>query len=172
MTAAPETAKTDELPIYAYARRLRAVHALIAQGKGDTEEAEAIADEMDAPWYAMTKPEQERMGGLSCDLYALAEGGAKQVDMTPQVRNQWEQAAAVADAAFEAGDVDAALAFLRRPSPKGLPRYKIPFLQARCWERLGDADTAQVFMKEAERHGLRKGISFVACLSECWEPSA
>lgn len=172
MSAGTRASVRSEPPVAAYARLLRAVHALIAEGKGDSEEAEALADEMDAPWYAMTKQEQERMGGLSCDLYALAEGGPKQIDMTQSERQQWEDAAGVADAAFEAGNVDSALAFLRRPSPKGLPRYKLSFLQAQCWQRLGDPETAAVFMKDAERRGLRKGVSFAACLNECWEPSA
>jgi Spy/CpxP family protein refolding chaperone len=52
---------------------LRRLHALIAAGQGDSDEADALRDEMDAPWYAMTEEARERMGELSARLYR--EGG-------------------------------------------------------------------------------------------------
>src|SRR5262245_23804635 len=153
-------------PVLAYARLLRQVHALIAQGKGDTDEADALADLMDAPWYAMTPAEQARMRGLSADLYGLSEGGPKQVDMTQEQFTEWQRAARDAYASSGAGEVDAALNFLRRPVPSGLPRHVIPFLQARCWEKLGDLDTALVFMKEADRLDPNQALSVLALLKQ------
>jgi hypothetical protein len=46
-------------PVIAYARFLRELHRLTGEGKGDSDEAEAIAELMDAPWYAMTRQQQE-----------------------------------------------------------------------------------------------------------------
>ena len=68
-------ALTTQHPALAYARLLIEMHRLIGEGKGDGEEAEALAERMDAPWYAMTTQEQTRMRGLSADLHALRGGG-------------------------------------------------------------------------------------------------
>lgn len=138
-------------PMLDYARMLRESHNLIAQGKGESPEAEALADRMDQPWYAMTAEEQRRMRGLSGDLNALLDGGPKRVEMTPEALAEWQRLGKDTYAQSELGNVDAALAHLRQPIPVNLPRHIIPFLQARCWERLGDLETALVFMKEAER---------------------
>jgi tetratricopeptide (TPR) repeat protein len=152
-------------PTLTYARLLRQVHALIAEGKGDTPEAEALADQMDAPWHAMTEQEQARMRGLSIDLYALAEPGGGQVAMSAEeLRKRQEQATVVRDALFGVGDVDTALAFLRRPSPSSIPRQAIRFLQARCWQRLGDLETALVFLKAAEKLDPHQAISVLMLL--------
>jgi hypothetical protein len=160
----PTTVAHLDSPVLTYARLLREVHALIAQGLGDSPKAEALADEMDAPWFAMTKEEQLRMGGLSVDLYALAEGGAKQVEMNEDEVRAWKETAKNTFTVMKTEDIDSALAFLRRSSPRQLPRYVVPFLQARCWEKLGDLETALVFMKEAERHDPHQAISVLTLL--------
>src|SRR5215472_13435269 len=121
------TTSITQPPVLAYARLLRQVHELIAQGKGDTDEAEALADLMDAPRYAMTPAEQARMRGLSADLYALREGGPKRVDVSPERLAQWKDALRGAYRRGEVGDPDAALNFLRQPGPSELPAYVIPY---------------------------------------------
>jgi tetratricopeptide (TPR) repeat protein len=90
------------------------------------------------------------MKGLSQDLYALADS-RHGVKMSPEERKRWAQEANVLPSIFVGGDVDAILQFLREPFPSDLPAFTISFLQARCWERLGDHDVALVFMKEAAR---------------------
>ena len=40
-------------PSIAYTRLLLEMHRLIEVGKGDSDEAEALADRMDKPWHAM-----------------------------------------------------------------------------------------------------------------------
>jgi hypothetical protein len=146
-----EDERTTLPPVLAYARLLRRSHNLIAAGKGDSEEAEMLADDMDAPWYAMNECEQDRMRGLSADLYALREGGPKRIEMSDQEVAKWKKATKRAYAGLHSGEIDATLAFLRRPIPHSLPGYVTPFLQAKCWEKLGDLETALVFVKEAER---------------------
>src|SRR6266404_4562620 len=105
-----------QLPVIAYARLLVEMHRLIAQGKGDSAEAEALADRMDASWYAMTAREQSRMRGLSSDLHALRENNTKRVDMTPDQLAAWQHAAR-AYTPGEILDADAALDFWRRAVP-------------------------------------------------------
>src|SRR5262249_25251866 len=129
-------------------------------------EADALRDEMDAPWYAMSEAERRRVGGLSEDLYSLAEGGAKQVAMTREERQRWAEEAKAALSALQRGDYDTPLSFLRRPYPEDVPRHAIPFLQSRCWERLGDMDVAILFMKEAERHDPQEAVSVLSLLQQ------
>lgn len=42
-----------------YVRLLVRLDDLMQQGKGDDPEADAIRDQMDEPWYAMTEKERE-----------------------------------------------------------------------------------------------------------------
>src|SRR4051794_28383023 len=151
-------------PVLAYARLSRQAHELIAQGKGDSEEAEALADFCDAPWYTMRALEQERMRGLSVDLYALQEGGPKRVEMPPEELAKWQEAGRRAYASFATGDVDAMLALFRKPIPFNLPYHFVRYQQARCWEKLGDLETALVFMKAAEKLEPSYAVSVLALL--------
>jgi hypothetical protein len=58
------------------------------------------------------------------------------------------------------------LDFLRQSIPANLPRHIVPFLQARSWEKLGDLETALVFMKEAERHNPEQMVSVLILLQQ------
>jgi tetratricopeptide (TPR) repeat protein len=135
----------EDLPVRAYSHYLLRVHDLISQAKGDSEEAEAIADEMDAPWHALSQQEQERMRGLSVDLYSMAEGGPKTTDMSPEERanygSRWKKA-------YAERDWDTALALLRQ-APSDVPPDAVAFLQSRLWEKFGDIEVALVFMRRA-----------------------
>jgi tetratricopeptide (TPR) repeat protein len=163
----PTTMETVvEPPVRVYARLLRDVHSLIRQGKGDTAEAESLADEMDGPWYSMSDQEQKRMRGLSQDLYAIAEGGAKQIDMSEEEAAKWREEAKATWLRKSTGDIDAALSFLRQPFPNSVPQYTIPFLQAICWRDLGDLETALIFMKESERLDPHQAIGVLHLLTE------
>jgi hypothetical protein len=79
----------EESPLRAYTRLLLRLHELIAAGKGDTANADAVRDEMDAPWRSLGSAEQELAGGLSEDLYAISDHGPRAVAMTTQVRSTW-----------------------------------------------------------------------------------
>ena len=49
------------------------LHQLIADGKGDDSEADAIRDSLDAPLASLSKIERERARMLSEDLYSLTD---------------------------------------------------------------------------------------------------
>jgi hypothetical protein len=142
-------------PSRAYVRLLLHLHDLIAKGQGDDPEADTIRDEMDAPWNAMTEAEQERVGGLSEDLYALAESNPRSVKMSAQERSDWATAFA---AAFESGEWDRALLLLCRP-PDDVPADHVAFFQAECWEHLGCPEIALRFMRSATRLNTRVALS-------------
>ena len=56
-------------PVQTYERLLRQLHKLIADGKGDTQDADDLRDAMDGPYYAMSKADREEMVWLSLTLY-------------------------------------------------------------------------------------------------------
>jgi tetratricopeptide (TPR) repeat protein len=163
MPSAPKALNTVS-PVIAYARLLLEMHRLIDDGQGDSDEAEALADRMDAPWHAMTGLEQGRMRGLAADLNALREGGPRRLEMSPEQLAEWKRSMREVFNPADVGDSDAALDALRRPIPSTLPGPVIPFLQARCWERLGYLETALVFMKEADRHDPDQAVSVLLLL--------
>src|SRR5262249_32489172 len=100
---------TTDSPTHICARLLLELHALSLHGKGSSLEATAACAAMEQPWNAMTEPEQERLGGLSEDLYTLEDGGAKRVTMAPDERRRWSEEVQAASAAFERGEYDAVL---------------------------------------------------------------
>ena len=138
-------------PVLAHAQLLCRLHGLIAEGKGDRDEADAVRDAMDTSWFAMSSTEQDRMGGLSEDLYALHEGGPKRSEMNPEKFAHWQQHAKDVLNQLDSGNVDSVLCFLRQPVPSQVSARWILSLQARCWEKLGDLRTALVFKNEVER---------------------
>ena len=151
-----DLAPSKRSPVLEYARHLRALHALDLQGKHISEEADAIRDQMDAPWDAMTSEEQERMRWLSEDLYVLTEGGPPSVTMTDQEIHTWKKELDERKSRYQAGDIDGWLAFLRKPRPSnfpppdGIPLSVIRFFQAQCWEKFDDHETAAFFRTAAE----------------------
>ena len=150
-----DTAATDDTPAHAYGRLLLRLHDLIAKGQGDSPEADAVRDRMDGPWHALTEAEQELLGGLSEDLYALAEGNPRSVRMSADERRQWGQEFRTA---FEAGAWDRALVLLRRP-PDDVPADHVAFFQADCWEHLGCPEVALRFMRAATRLDAARAVS-------------
>ena len=139
-------------PVLTYARLLRENHILIAAGKGDSSEAEILADQMDGPLVCDDDSRnRRRMSGLSEDQYTLHEGGPKRGSMSAIEEAAWQQSMQEALSQMERGDIDATLHFLRQPSPESFPVHRIRCIQAQCWQKLGDLETAVVFMKEADR---------------------
>lgn len=130
-----------------YARLLLRLHALLAEGKGETEEADVIRDDMDAPWHAMGQGDQERLRGLSEDLHALTEGHPNSQNLPPEEKARWYSALRNG---MDSADRDAVLRLLRRP-PSGAPFAALAFIQALCWEALGYEEVAQHFRQHAER---------------------
>lgn len=60
-------------PLQAYSKLLMKLHRLIAAGEGDSDDADAVRDMMDGPWYQLAPAEQDIAKQLSADLYGLHE---------------------------------------------------------------------------------------------------
>lgn len=56
-----------------YERLLMRLHEVMAEGKGDSAEADALRDEMEKPEQELSHEEIMRLNGLSADLYMLQD---------------------------------------------------------------------------------------------------
>lgn len=136
--------KLAENPEYiAYEKLLIELHRLIADGKGDDEEAEAVRDAMDTPWYRLSREEDDRMSGLSADLYMLQDDEVYE-------KSDWtqEQIRVILNSAWELDDYELVLRVLRKGTPFLTPD-RVAFLRGRCYAALGHLDTALLFMRYA-----------------------
>jgi tetratricopeptide (TPR) repeat protein len=133
--------------MHASARLLLQLDRLQSEGDGNTASANAVREQMETLWYAMTEAEQERLRGLSEDLYAITDRADRRVAMSPDDHRRYGLAL---QAAMATGNYDEMVRLLRRP-PKEMALDGVAFMQGRMWERMGDAETALVFMREAER---------------------
>jgi hypothetical protein len=64
----PRTPETSAICFLQYFDNLLKLHTLFEAGKGDTDEADEIREEMDAPWHGMTEEDQKRARDLSARL--------------------------------------------------------------------------------------------------------
>jgi hypothetical protein len=149
----------EDSAVRASALLLLELHALMMAGQGDEATADTVRDAMESPWYAMTPLEQERIDGLSIDLYALDEG-LKSVVMSLEERAEWERQAGQA---FQAGDCDHLLDLLRHP-PAGIPPAEVYAQQGWCWDRLGVPEVAAAFLQRAALLDPIYGVVVIALL--------
>jgi len=154
----------DRNPVIESAKLRRELLALFAQGIEEGPQADALRDQMEHPWYDMTAVEQKRIRGLSIDLYAIAEGGPPRVEMNSTELSAWQERARDMFHKYWKGNADSALDFLRQPAPKSKPPAAVPFLQSRCWEKLGDLETSLIFAREAEKHDFHLAVRVMSLL--------
>ena len=126
-----------------YEVMLTALHELMAEGKSDTDEAEAIRDEMDRVWPQLDEKEIDFLRGLSSDLYVLTGDEVYE----PYSGTQFQLRADL-QTAHSFRDYSGRLRLLRK-NPLFLTPYAIAFLRARAYDELGHLDTALLFMRHA-----------------------
>ena len=136
----------DNLYYIQYERFLKELSRLMAEGKGDADEADAVRDEMDVPWYTLSEEETKRLRGLSADLYMLQDeevyeshGGTEQ-----------ELRSALSEALGRL-DYEAVLSLLRKGTPFLSPA-QVAALRGRCYATLGHLETGLLFMRYAAEH--------------------
>ena len=132
---------TDDF-FFEYIRNLVRLHELIAQGQGDSAEADAVRDQMDWPWSQLNRPQIELADGLSSDLYTLGTNRAAtglehtSVDeFSEAVRRQ---------------DWVGALKLIRRHESSLTPA-SAAFLRGVCWAHLKQPEIAIKFFEESSR---------------------
>lgn len=126
-----------------YERLLIELHRLIAEGKGDDEEAEAVRDEMDAPEQRLSQDEIMRLNGLSADLYMLQDDEVYK----PYEGTREELITALGDA-LSRNDYENILLLLRKGTPFLRPA-QVASLRGRCYAMLGHLETGLLFLRYA-----------------------
>lgn len=120
---------------------LHRLHVLMRDGKDD-EEGDRIREAMEAPWYKLSDEEQERINGMSADLKTLEPNSPIRHPAAPVVRPMdFRQALGEA---YGTGNWEVALELLRT-RPECISLDQATYLRSRCWEELGDIETARLF---------------------------
>ncbi len=117
-------------------------------GFSESDEAEAIRDQMDFPWRQLSPEEINRVDGMSADLYTLESDSPIQHPEAGGI-NSAEFAAEI-KAARKDGDYDRILSLLR-DKPQFISADRAAFLRGWCYEQLGEAETAELFFQNAAR---------------------
>ena len=130
----------------AMARGVRELHLLMAEGKDDSPEAEALRDATDAPWESLSEIERRRVRNLSEDLYSLHEPVSPVLPTNPQAQPKLGDAVE----ARKQGDWDRALDLLRRWGSYVDPAL-VSYLRGAIWLEAGDPATAALFYEHAAK---------------------
>src|SRR5437764_923770 len=122
---------SDGNPSYADSLRgLLRLQALMAAGRGETDEAEAVREDLFDAWRQLGASEVARLDGLSADLYMLTDEEVfTKADPAERIR---ERLGPRLRAAWERHDWDGVLALLRT-GPDFLDRAQVAYLRGRCW---------------------------------------
>jgi tetratricopeptide (TPR) repeat protein len=128
-----------------YVKLLKELHSLIAQDRGDSEEADRLRDLMDDPWDRMSPEEIQRVRGLSADLYSLVDPPPPPRQLTQAEVDEFQRRA---EAAWNNREWDRVLELLRE-QPHPFAADRVAFIRAACWANLGDLETAPLFLERA-----------------------
>ena len=123
---------------------LHRLHLLTISGMDESPEAEAVRASLEGPWQSLTDVEQQRITGLSEDLYSISEPALPPLSMNPQAQKKLDEA-------YEArrtGEWDTALCLLRQWG-RYLAAAPLAYLRGCIWKEAGDAATAALFFEKA-----------------------
>lgn len=122
---------------------LKQLHFLHQCGDDEGSEADDTREAAADLWWKLSQAEQQRLEGLSADLYSIGED--RQV-----ISNVSDEVAKSFRTATEAEDWDEALAVLRQHE-KELPPRDVAAMRGVAWGTLGQQDVASLFFAEACR---------------------
>ncbi len=125
-----------------YVRHLARLHELIAQGHGDSDEADSIRNQMDWPWSQLNRRQIELANGLASDLYTLGTNRSATGLKHPNAEEFVE--------AVQREDWAGALKFIRRQEASMSPA-SVASLRGACWARLKQPEVALKFIEESIR---------------------
>src|SRR5579871_6740661 len=128
---------------------LKDLHRLIAEGKGDSDEADTLRDAMDIPWRTLSREEIDRLNGLSSDLYMLQNDEMyEQYDSSEWTEDRLRYEIGTALKRRTQQDWERLLALLRK-GPTFMPQDQIAWLRSSAYRALGHSDTALRFLDYA-----------------------
>ena len=130
-----------------YLLLLKRLHEFLARGQGDYDAANVVRDQLDEHLKGLNEHEYHRAEGLCEDLYTLVEDRPPSADARrtpPRSRDEISAELAVA----WGHDWDRVLELLRE-ARDSIPLDVVSHARGRCWEALGDLDTASRFFARA-----------------------
>lgn len=128
-----------------YERLLMQLHSVIAEEKGDSEEADAIRVAMEPLWRHLSPEEIDRLDGLSADIYMLQDDEI----LTPFDQSKEELGQALREA-VQKEQWEAILSLLRHEVP-GLTQETRALYRAKAYDYLGHAEVSMAFLTYALR---------------------
>ncbi len=117
---------------------------LMADGKGDTDEADELREIMDQPWLRLSGSEQARLNQLSGDLFMI--GDAELYEVPPSEAPSPEDLGKAVQAAYQRQDWHNVLSLLRR-GPVSAQKHLVAALRSVAYERIGHLDAAFAFIE-------------------------
>ena len=121
------------------------MHQLSLDGKEESEEADLVRESANDYWNDLSKPEKDRLTGLSKNLYEISDGPAQPREpMSPQTQGKLVGAVE----ARERGEWDKALELLREWG-KYFPAALVSVLRGTIWRDAGEPKVAVVFFEHA-----------------------
>jgi hypothetical protein len=122
------------------------LHLLMRDGKSETDEADAIRDQLDVPWTQLTEQEANRVRNLSADLASIEpespfghpeRGGITCTEIAEQIKS-----------ARRANEYERILLILREHA-EDVSADHAAFLRGWCYEQLGEPEVAKLFYSYA-----------------------
>ena len=134
-------------PVYeASVQGLMALHSLTLLGREDGDEADALRDSLEDPWFRLSSQEKRRITGLSADLDSI---GAEP-QLLPSITLASQRGLVKAVESRKSGEWDVALDLLREWSDFIDP-VLLAQLRGTVWEEAGHPEVAALFLNEASR---------------------
>jgi hypothetical protein len=125
-----------------FERLLVRLNDLMAHSQGETEEADALREQMFDLRSGLDAEEQARLEGLSADLYMLQNDEV--CEDSAATGHTPEEFAKLLKRACETQDWSLVLSHLRK-GPVFLSREQIASLRGSCYKHLGHTEVAQLF---------------------------
>lgn len=125
-------------------RLLKELHDLIKVGKNNTDEANAVREKMEDPWYSLSQEEHDRLSGLSADLYSLS---GEEIPILLTVAEECQLIDAI-NTALQNKKWEEALGLYRK-GPQIYSARNLAARRATCWYELGHYRAACWFFLEA-----------------------
>jgi hypothetical protein len=125
-------------------------------GLFDSDEADALREEMVEPWYALLEEERKRMDGLVMDLNELRENrkGSGRKELTEEQHQEGMVRIREVYNLKSAEKFDEALEHLRKSKNVIVPQFVWHF-RGSCWNSMGVPEVAVEFYREATRLATR-----------------
>jgi tetratricopeptide (TPR) repeat protein len=135
-----------------YIRSVLRMYVYMDAGLFNSDEADALREQMVGPWYALSKEERKRMDGLVMDLNELRESRKSSEAKELNEKQQQEALVKIREVydLKSAGKFDEALEHLRRWQSVIGPQFVWHF-RGSCWNFMDVPEVAVEFYREASR---------------------